>query len=168
MSEIRWRYFPQIEKTPEHLLEVIEVFKENKEKISSKDHKHNSNKVLKFLTTGLQSIDYNVEENGVKIGLPVLIGENDKVLKRFDVDAHNRNEKTIIEVEAGQAVDNNKFLKDLMKACLLQDIDYLVIASRIIYGTSNSKNFETISNFIELIYTSRLKLPIKGCLIVGY
>ena len=50
----------------------------------------------------------NVEkEKGRKDNHIPFIGECGSVIKSFDVDAYNKDDKTVIEVEAGRAVDNN-------------------------------------------------------------
>ena len=80
-------------------------------------------------------------------------------------------EKSVIEVEAGRGLLNNQFLKDLFQACLMQDVDYLTIAVLREYKTKNriTKDFEEICRFFDALYSSeRLKLPLKGILIIGY
>jgi hypothetical protein len=47
------------------------------------------------------------------------------------------------------------------------DVDYLCIAVRNIY--KKSQDFEKVYTFFDTLYTSgRMKLPLKGILIVGY
>jgi hypothetical protein len=40
----------------------------------------------------------------------------------------------VLEIEAGRAVDNNQFLKDLFEACVSEKVKYLAIAVRLTYG----------------------------------
>ena len=102
-----------------------------------------------------------------KIRVPVLYGANGKVEKAFDADAYHQTEKVVIEVEAGRAVTNYQFLKDLFQACVMQDVDYLVIAVRQDYrGTDD---YSKVVAFLETLYaSSRLQLPLSGVLIIGY
>jgi hypothetical protein len=73
----------------------------------------------------------------------------------------------VLEVEAGRALLNNQFLKDLFQASMMVEIDYCVIAVRNLYRSNN--DFRSISTFLETLYTSsRLQLPLKGVLIIGY
>ena len=69
---------------------------------------------------------------------------NGKVEKYFDADAVDRERKLVLEVEAGRAIVNNQFLKDLFQACMMRDIDYLAIAVRKIYrgGNRQANDFE--------------------------
>ena len=80
--------------------------------------------------------------------------------------------KTVIEVEAGQATINYKFLKDFYEACLMDDIDYLCIAvcNEYKYGTNqHSFDFKKVTEFFDAMYMSnRVSIPLKGILIVGY
>ena len=50
---------------------------------------------------------------------------------------------------------------------MMHDVEYLAIAVRNSYRGSN--NFETMSAFLETLYTSnRLRLPLLGILAIGY
>ena len=87
--------------------------------------------------------------------------------QRFDADAYNEEKGIVVEVEAGRAVTNYQFLKDLFEACVMSDVNYLVIAVRNEYR--NSLDFEKVITFFNTLYTSnRLQLPLKGVLIIGY
>jgi hypothetical protein len=87
--------------------------------------------------------------------------------KSFHVDAFHVDTGTVLEVEAGRAVTNYQFLKDLFEACMMHNVDYLVIAVRKIYRTS--PDFERVLTHFDALYASgRLTLPLKGVLIIGY
>ena len=102
-----------------------------------------------------------------KIHIPVLFGRNGTVEKAFDADAYHPAERFVIEVEAGRAVTNHQFLKDLFQACMMHDVDYLTVAVRNVYR--KSKDFEKVYTFFDTLYkSSRLSLPLKGILIIGY
>ena len=167
---ISWQFFPKSRKIPEHLLKVVRVFDEFEVEISSKYKNLNSNEVLECLRLGLEKIDFVVEKSKKaeeKISVPVLFGLNGKPEKYFEADGYSFVNKTVIEVEAGRAVTNYQFLKDLFQACMMYDIDYLIIAVRQTY--SGNKDFEKVINFIDTLYTSgRLSLPLNGILIIGY
>lgn len=73
----------------------------------------------------------------------------------------------MVEVEAGRGVTNNQFLKDLFQACMMHNVEHLAIAVRNRYRNSN--DFERVVRFFDTLYASdRIKLPLKGILIVGY
>lgn len=81
----------------------------------------------------------------------------------------------VIEVEAGRAVYNNQFLKDIFQACMMFEVEYLVIAVLNEYSSlSNGKpvihnDYQIIRTFLETLYINgRLQLPLKGILLVGY
>lgn len=82
-------------------------------------------------------------------------------------DAIHFNERIVVEVEAGRAVVNNQFLKDIFQASMMVDIEYLVLAVRNTYRGSD--DFQKVYNFLDTLYTSqRIKLPLKGILVIGY
>ena len=87
------------------------------------------------------------------------------------MDTYHNETKTIIEIEAGRGVANNQFLKDLFEACVIPDIDVLVIAVLNEYhvGDVTNKDFETVVKFFETLYVSdRMNLPLKRILVIGY
>lgn len=103
--------------------------------------------------------------------MPVLYGNNGKVAKAFEADAHHVEGKFVVEVEAGRGVINNQFLKDFFQACMMDEVEYLAIAVRNIYVAAGIRNadLENVVKFFETLYASRrLELPLKGVLILGY
>jgi hypothetical protein len=72
-----------------------------------------------------------------------------------------------VEVEAGRAVVNNQFLKDLFQACMMHDVCYLAVAVRNFY--KGRQDFDIVCRFLNTLYASqRLQLPLRGILVVGY
>ena len=97
----------------------------------------------------------------------MLFGRKGKILKCFNADAHAVEIGWVLEVEAGRAVDNNQFLKDIFQACMMHDVLHLAIAVRNVYRGSD--DFTKIESFLETLYVSgRLQLPLKGILLIGY
>lgn len=167
---INWQYCPKSDSVPSHLRDVVEVFEEQLNVFSSENNTLNSNEVLEHLRNGLEVLGFQVEKSkskADKIHVPVLFGRNGKLEKSFDADAYSQSQKTVIEVEAGRAVSNYQFLKDLFQACMMHEVDYLVIAVRNVY--LNKKDFEKVISFFDTLYASnRIALPLQGILIVGY
>lgn len=167
---INWQFYPKSDQIPNHLHEVVNVFIENNEAIDSENHQLPSDEVLSHVRLGLENIGYDVERSKLKedkIHVPVLFGRNGNLEKYFEADGLNTETNTVIEVEAGRGVTNHQFLKDLFQACMMHDVEYLIIAVRNIYRTS--KDFEKVISFLDTLYASnRLRLPLKGILIIGY
>jgi hypothetical protein len=167
---INWHYYPKRKVIPPHLKNIVDVFNENELKISSETKSLGSNDVLEKVAQGLLDLKYKVEKSkksNDKIKVPVLFGANGKLEKYFDADAYNEDLKTVIEVEAGRAVTNYQFLKDLFQACMMHEVDYLVVAVRKTYRTN--PDFQNVITFFETLYASgRLNLPLEGILIIGY
>lgn len=167
---INWQFFPKSKIIPNHLNDVLNVFELNFGLIDSEYHNYHSNEVLEFVRDGLEKLNYEIERSkkaSDKIKVPVLFGQNGKLEKYFDADGYNINSKTVIEVEAGRAVTNYQFLKDLFQAYMMYEVDYLVIAVRKVYR--GNPDFQNVTTFFETIYASgRLQLPLNGILIIGY
>ena len=170
MQKIRHQFFPVNKKTPEHLVSVIKVFNEYEDKINSHKHKLDSNTVLEILRKNLEGVGFRIEtgkKKNEKIKIPVLFGENGRIIKSFDVDGYHEEFKTVLEVEAGRGVTNNQFLKDFFEACIMANVDYCIIAVRDTY--LKQKDFEKVKDFFDSMYASgRMNIPLKGLLIVGY
>ncbi|HOU84564.1 MAG TPA: hypothetical protein PLA54_05325 [Spirochaetota bacterium] len=168
---INWMYYPKSDDIPIHLKVIIDkVFIPNHKEINSENHQLFSNETLELLRTDFESLDFVIEKDKSlegKIRVPVLYGLNGSLEKSFDADGYHKENKTVVEIEAGRGVSNYQFLKDLFQACVMQDVDYLVIAIRNIYR--NSPDFNKVISFFDTLYSSsRLKLPLKGILIIGY
>ena len=118
----------------------------------------------------MKKLNFQIEKSkksNDKIKVPVLFGQNGKLEKYFDADGYNKATKTVIEVEAGRAVSNYQFLKDLFHSCMMYEVDYLVIALRKNYR--GNSDFQNVITFFDTLYVSgRLQLPLKRVLIIGY
>jgi hypothetical protein len=149
---------------------IVEVFEQVVEQIDSAKHELDSNSVLARVAPLLREGGFTVEagkRKADKINIPVLFGLNGKPEKSFDADAYHEGEGFVLEVEAGRGVVNNQFLKDLFQACMMHNVRYLAIAIRNLYRGSN--DFERVTRFMDTLYASgRIKLPLKGILILGY
>jgi hypothetical protein len=167
---INWQFFPKSKVIPEHLTLVLDVFDLNESGISSDQYDFSSNEVLGKLRKDLEGLQFNIEKSKKsidKIKVPVLFGQNGKLEKYFEADGYHVKNKTIIEVEAGRAVTNYQFLKDLFQACMMYEVDYLIIALRKNY--KGNPDFQNVIVFFETLFASgRLKLPLTGILIIGY
>lgn len=168
---INWQFFPKSVACPKHLIDVVDCFVSCCDKIDSTRHKLPSDEVLAIVRPKLEQIEYQVESSkkkADKISVPVLFGRNGKLEKYFDADGFNKVTRTVIEVEAGRAVTNYQFLKDLFQACMMHDVDYLIIVVRNIYAEKN-KDFDIVCTFLDTLHASdRLQLPLLGIMVIGY
>ena len=176
---IEWAYFPRNQKITSLGTQVVEVFEAAAVKIDSESNNDKikvgfteaaSDAVLSQLRNGLETIGFKVEggkKSKQKISAPVLFGRGGKAARTFDADAYHEGQGFVLEVEAGRAITNNQFLKDVFQASVMVDVKYLAIALRRIYR--DSADFEKAHTFLETLYASdRLKLPLKGMLLIGY
>ena len=170
-----WVYFPKTNKIPGFLRKTVSVFENQKKEIDStkndtNDLRLSSNEVLKKLENQLEELGYKVEKSKKKmdkIRITVLYGDKEREELAFEADAYSEKFKTVIEIEAGRAFTNYQFLKDIFEASMMQETEYLVLGVRKIYN--KHKDYEKIKTFIEAIYlTNKIKLDLKGILLVGY
>ncbi len=168
---INWYYYPLSDKPPQTVLNIVQIFEGVVSEIDSTSHSQQiSDQVLYKIIKPLQQLGFIVETGKLKsqkIRVPVLFGQRGVVSKSFEADAYFASEGFVVEVEAGRAVTNYQFLKDLFQACMMNDVFYLAIAVRNIYRGSN--DFEKVHTFFDTLYASnRLQLPLKGILLIGY
>lgn len=171
---ILWQYYPRSDRLPDHLGLIIQTFTSHEPVIRSiagvDESDLSSDRVLAAVSSELLQLGYRVEVSKKaidKVQVPVLFGRNGQVEKSFEADAYDPGTGTVLEIEAGRAVVNNAFLKDLFQACMMQDVDYAAIAVRIVYR--RSRDFDRVVTFFDTLYASRrLTLPLKGVLVIGY
>lgn len=167
---IRFQFFPRSQGITPSIQEVIDCFLATENLFRSPDFEKSSNEVLEIVKPHLEAVGFTVESgksSTQKIGVPVLFGLDNRIDKSFNADAVSGDGKIVIEVEAGRAVVNNQFLKDIFQACMMFEVEYLVIAVRNHYRTAD--DFSRIYAFLETLYISnRLHLPLKGILLIGY
>lgn len=171
---INWMYFPKSDAPHPLCGGIVAAFQKHEADISSAKHKLESNDVLLKIAPDLAGLGSTVESGKKKhemVSVPVLFGRNGRVEKSYAVDAWHKAERFVLEVEAGRATINHQFLKDLLEACLLHDVEFFCVAVRNIYEAAKVKNpdFERVVTFFETLHASRrLQLPLNGILVVGY
>jgi len=175
---INYQFFPRSHGVTPEISAIIDCFKKVEPKIEQNSEHLVSNDVLALVRPHLEAIGFRVETGKGKedkIDVPVLFGENNIVDKSFYADALSADGKIVIEVEAGRAVRNNQFLKDVFQACMMFDVEYLVIAVCNVYRFNSggkqvaAEDYKEVRTFFETLYVSnRLHLPLKGILLIGY
>lgn len=167
---IRFQFFPRSQGINNEIQSVISCFQLEYEKMKSPDFNLSSNEVLEIVRPHLEKLGFTCETGKTKekkISVPVLFGYDNKIDKAFNADAVSSDGKIVIEIEAGRATENNQFLKDIFQACMMFEVEYLVIVVRKVYR--KHKDFEIIHTFLETLYISnRLHLPLKGIVLIGY
>ena len=169
-----WILFPNSLCPSRDLVALAAIFDRHMAEISSDNHSLKSNEVLGVISSDLEAIGYQVEKSKKSddlIHMPVLFGEQGSVEKDFNADAYQPDAHIVLEVEAGRAVANNQFLKDLFEACMMVDTEYLCIAVRKQYTAGNvqSQDYERVCTFLRTLFASnRLHLPLRGVMILGY
>ena len=167
----QFQTFPKSMATPSKVLDAIAVFDKNFPRIDSYGQTDlQSNDVLAILRDELIAVGFEIEKGKAadqKIKVAVLYGLNGLTTKTFDADGFHRELGIVLEVEAGRAVSNYQFLKDLFQACAMQEAKHLMIAVRNDYR--GGKDFEKVLSFMETLYASaRLTLPLESVTIIGY
>ena len=168
--KLRYQLFPRSVGITTQVQNVIKCFDLAYNRIKSPENELNSNEVLNILRPYLESVDFTVEAGktkGKKIPVPVLFGLNNSVDKSFSADGISSDGRIVLEVEAGRAVANYAFLKDIFQASMMYGVDFLVLAVRNDYRGSD--DFQRAYTFLETLYiSSRLVLPLKGIILIGY
>ena len=149
---------------------IIECFRKVQDEIGSPEKELPSDAVLARVRPHLEPLGFRVETGKTrseKIKVPVLFGLNNKIDKYFDSDGVSKDGSIVIEIEAGRALTNYHFLKDIFQASMMSGVEYLVLAVRNFYR--GAQDFQRIFVFLETLYiSSRIRLPLKGILLIGY
>ena len=167
---IQWQHYPRSQRPLAIVENVVQAFAEVSSQIDSGTRNLRSDAVLRILRPKLLGLDFLVEggkKRGDKVSVPVLYGLNGRPAKTFDADAYHPAHGFVLEVEAGRAVVNNQFLKDLFQACMMDEVETLGIAVRRTY--KKAKDFETVCRFFDTLYASdRIRLPLRSIVVIGY
>jgi hypothetical protein len=87
----KWHYYPDSESPPGHIIEIVNVFKRNSQKIDSSKYKLSSNEVLSIVRDDLVKNGFMVEKGkkaADKIKMAVQFGIDGQLFKYFHVDAY--------------------------------------------------------------------------------
>ena len=172
-----WSWFPRQQSPAAWVEPLAEVFAAHRTEIDSKTHKGlTSDGLLEVVRPGLIGLGWHVEagkQAAQRIKRPVLYGDNGAVRVNQEIDAWHPHLRIIMELESGRGIMGNAVYRDLVRASLVADVDYLVIGVRQFYeyGKSavNRNDFTTTRDLLDSIYASgRLGLPFKGILILGW
>ena len=167
---LRYQLFPRSVGITEQIREVIRCFELVYDEIKSPKNELKSDEVLQILRPRLENIKFTIEKGkarGQKIHVPVLFGVNNSVDQSFEADGLSDDGRIVLEVEAGRAVANFAFLKDIFQACMMHGVEFLILAVRNNY--KNTDDFQKVYTFLETLYISgRLVLPLKGITLIGY
>ncbi len=167
---LKCKFFPQNIEVNYQLSNILQCFFQVEALINSENNNLRSDEVLRLLQPYLIKADMMVEQGKRKehkIRVQVVFTLNSEEEKYFEPDALSSDGKVVLEVEAGRAVDNNQFLKDIFKASMMREVEYLVIAVRNHYRRKD--DFKKVCNYLEILYASnRIILPLAGILIIGY
>jgi hypothetical protein len=170
-----WKYYPSAIAPPDWVAPVVEAFAAVQPQI---DSRHNvgvsSDAALAALRPELARVGFEIEVGKTKSGKirrPVLFGEVGRPVVAYEVDGFHPVHEIVLEVEAGRGAANNADYRDLIRASLMVDARFLVLAMMLHYGTGRTaiKSYDAARDRIDAIYASeRLKLPLEGILLVGY
>lgn len=177
-----WTHYPYNVRPPEWVKDFLSVVEAARTWIDTSDASNGltSDGVLAALAEGLRALGYVVESgktNAGKVLRPVLFGENGLTTVQYEVDAAHDDLGVVVEVEAGRGARNNAAYRDVIRASLILDADYLVLLMPLVYRINASAStkvtavpaYREARDMLTAIYASqRLPLPFNGVLLVGY
>jgi hypothetical protein len=115
---LKYQLFPRSVGLNEELKNIVLCFEAVYEEIKSPENTLSSDSVLRCLKAQFEPLGFSIETGkakGEKIPVPVLFGLNNRIDKSFDADGLSRDGSIVLEVEAGRAVVNYSFLKDIFR-----------------------------------------------------
>jgi len=167
---LTFQLFPRSIPLADGLGRIVEIFERHHETFRSDRHGFGSDGVLAIVRSDLLAAGFHVETGkgaSQKIPIPVLFRHNGEIDQSFNADAVSEDGRIVLEIEAGRAVVNHQFLKDIFQASMMYAVEHLAIAVRLDYRGAN--DFEKVYRFLETLYINgRIQLPLKGILLIGY
>lgn len=177
MTYPAWSWFPRQHAPACWVQPLADVFAAARKDIDSKTHKGlTSDGLLEIVRPGLVALGWEVEtgkQASQRLKRPVLFGDNGAVRVNQEIDAWHADQRIVMELESGRGIMGNAVYRDLVRAALVADADYLVIGVRQFYeygkSSVNRNDFTSTRDLLDSIYESgRLGLPFKGILILGW
>ncbi len=170
-----WKFYPSATEPPAWVSSVVAAFASAREHLDSRLNSGvSSNAALAVIRPELVRQGFEIEAGKAKantIRRPVLFGEVGRPVVAYEVDGFHPQYGIVLEVEAGRGAANNADYRDLIRASLMVDARYLVLAMMLHYGGGGTaiKSYDQSRDRLDAIYASeRLKLPLDGILLVGY
>jgi hypothetical protein len=173
----RWIYYPRSAEPPEWVSPLVTIFRNNQDTLDSNVSHKKSDQALQYVRSDLEAMGFHVE-GGVHestIYRPVYFGEFGKPERQYHIDSYHPGYKIGLEVEAGRSIRGNAVYRDIVQTCLLVGVDYFALAIPQKYPfKAKGKQivddpYKTAVTIFDAIYSSeRLKLPLKGILLIGY
>lgn len=175
-----WDYFPRNSKSPEWVRPFVATVRAAEENISTVERKTGlgSDRVLQQLAAGLRELGFDVESGkkaAERIRRPVLFGSNGRAEVLYEIDAFHEGHGIVLEVEAGRGARGNATYRDIIRASLIVDAQYLALLLPVAYrhvsgGREVSvRAYNDCADLLSALYASqRLALPFRGVLLVGY
>ena len=173
-----WSFFPRNSAAPQWAAKVVAGVEEQRGVISTLDSKGlASDAVLAAIGPALVRLGFKVETSksrAAKLRRPVLYGLNGREALAYEIDAFHDELGIAVEVEAGRGVMNNADYRDLIRAALILNAQFLVLLMPLRYRYAGSPvegvlGFGRTQDMLDAIYASqRLRLPFDGILLVGY
>ena len=126
-----WFFYPDRDRPPEWVDSFLSVVTEAQTAVDSLAVDGlNSDRVLEHLRPGLEGLGFEVERGkkaSEKVRRPVLFGEQGTERVAYEVDAFHDEFEIVVEVEAGRGALGNAVYRDLIRASLIVDAQYLTL-----------------------------------------
>lgn len=170
-----WKYYPSRDAPPRWVGGVVAAFAAAVDRIDSLANQGvTSDVALMAVRDDLVALGFEIESGKTRAGKitrPVLFGEQGRPRVAYDIDGFHPEHGIALEVEAGRGAANNADYRDLVRASLIVDAEYLVLAMMLQYkaGAQTVRSYERTRERLDAIYESkRLRLPLRGVLLIGY
>ena len=173
----RWIYYPRWSEPPDWVSSIIAIFRNNQQTLDSNVSHKKSDQALRHLRADLEVMGFHVEGGAHEstIYRPVYFGEFGKAERQYHIDSYHAEYKIGLEVEAGRSIRGNAIYRDIIQTCLLVGVDYFALAVPQKYPFQAKgkqmidEPYKTSVTILDAIYSSeRLRLPLKGILLIGY
>lgn len=176
---IRYQTFPRTIAPPSFAEQVAGVFRKHESEISSTvlQEPLSSDQCLERLHDDLVGLGFQCESGKTasgKINRPITYGENGAPEVNYDIDAYHPDWEAALEVEAGRAWMGNAVYRDLIRASVMVQVRYLILAvpNEYKYKSSGrstvSKDYTNTRDLADALYRhSSFQLP-YGLVLIGY
>ncbi len=178
--ELRWTYHPPTDELPASLREVVDAFQVSSPRLAQfwsaraverPAPELRSNEIASWIDGALVcGGGWRTETSHGRQEVVMLRGENGRVLSRVYVDGLHTGpdgQLSVLEVEGGGVLQNNRLMKDLFEALIIPAVGYVAIA--VPQQVHGGRPYDYARYLVTAIYARGIQQGhLQGVLLIGY
>lgn len=167
---IVWQYYPKFSNLPEFIDQVLQAFVFNEGKIDSSQNHLSHQNIFSLVENELRELGFDIKakkgDTEGDIEIPANYGLNSKPELSFFTECYQEDYKCIIDVNGNDNKSINRCYRVLLQSSIIPGVEYLIMV--LPNKPSDPSQFFKIKEFLDVLYSSKQGINLKGLLVIGY